>query len=344
MLAPPDAVSSTSPPKSGRRRLRTAMLLWVSLIGCLAVLGIEARRVFFGNNSHTVLAGRVYRSAQPSAADVEREVREHGIRTVVNLRGCCFPLPWYMEESRATQALDVAQEDVCFSAGRLPSLPQLRRYLEVLDRAEYPLLLHCRRGADRTGLAAAIVLLLQSDQTFNSARKQLGLRHGHVALGNTEFLDQFFDFYADWLRARDTEHSPAVFRHWLLYEYCPAECRCALAWLAQPMNVRRGEPFSARIRALNTSTQSWHLRPGLNAGVHAAFILFDPSDRQIATGKAGLVDAQVQPHQSIDITVPLPALKAKGRYRVLIDMVDERQSWFFQVGSEPLEEEFDVLE
>jgi hypothetical protein len=34
----------------------------------------------------------------------------------------------------------------------------------------------------------------------------------------------------------------------------------------------------------------------------------------------------------------------KGRYRLLVDMVDEQQSWFFQVGSEPLEEELDVIE
>jgi len=348
MPATPVAVDSRAPatPRGvpRRQKLRGSTLIRACLIGLAIMTGVEAGRVLLGTNIHTVLPGRVYRCAQPSAADLEREVKEHGIRTVVNLRGCSFPLSWYMEESRATQALDVAQEDICFSAGRLPSLPEMRRFLDVLDRAEYPLLLHCRRGADRTGLASAIVLLLKTDQPFGQARKQLGLRYGHVALGNTAFLDQFFTFYADWLREHETEHSPAVFRRWLLHEYCPAQCRCELEWRAHPQGVRRGEPFSVRIRAHNTSTRSWRLRPGLNAGVHAAFIVWDAWDRQIATGKAGLFDAEVPPNQSIEITVALPALKEQGRYRLLVDMVDEQQGWFFQVGSEPLEEELEVRE
>ena len=355
----PSAIQAT--PRYGR--LRPATVALAGIVAVLAVTGLEASRVFLGRNLHTVLPGRVYRCAQPSARDLEREVKDYGIRTVVNLRGCSFPLPWYLEESRATQALDIAQEDICFSAGRLPSPTELRRFVEVLDHAEYPLLLHCRRGADRTGMASAIVALLQTQQSFREARSQLSLRYGHVALGNPSFLDQFLALYADWLRAHNTEHSPEVFRRWLLYDYCPAQCRCELAWCTHPVaaslrdaelgprlgetrlrEVRRGKPFSVRIRARNTSDRSWRLRPGLNAGIHAGFILWDAWDRQIASGKAGLLDAEVPPGQDITITVPLPVLKEKGRYRLLVDMVDEQQSWFFQVGSEPLEEEFDVGE
>jgi hypothetical protein len=310
----------------------------------LAAVAAEVRHVFLGTNLHTVLPDRVYRCAQPSAGDVACQVRDHGIRTVVNLRGCCYPLPWYMDESRATHALEIAQEDVCLSAGRLPSPPEMRRLLDVLDRAEYPLLLHCRRGADRTGLASAVVLLLQDGEDLASARRQLGLRYGHVAVGNQACLDAFFDLYAGWLRDHGTTHAPDVFRHWLLQEYCPADCRCRLEWLTHPANVRRGEPASVRIRAHNTSTGSWRLRPGLNAGVHAGFILWDAHDRQVASGKSGLFDAEIPPGQTVDIAIPLPALREAGRYRLLVDMVDEQQSWFFQVGSEPLEEELEVRE
>src|SRR5262249_41159099 len=140
----------------------------------------EAVRVFFGANFHAVLPGRVYRCAQPSARALEELVARHGIRTVVNLRGCCDPFPWYLAQARATHRLDVCQEDICLSAGRLPSAPELRRLVEVIDRGEYPLLLHCRRGADRTGLASAVVLLLQPGVPLSQARRQLGLRYGHA--------------------------------------------------------------------------------------------------------------------------------------------------------------------
>jgi hypothetical protein len=319
-------------------------MLCGGLCGLALVTAVEARRVFLGTNVHTVVAGRVYRCAQPSAADLEHLVKAYGIGTVINLRGCGYPMPWYMEESRATQALDVAQEDFCLSAGRLPPGPELARLLEVLDRAEYPLLLHCRRGADRTGLVSALVRLLQTDEPLAAARRQLSLRYGHVAVGRPAYVDQFFDLYADWLARRGTEHTAAALRHWILHEYCPAECRCALEWCDRPRNVRRGEPFSVRIRARNTSDRPWRMRPGEHAGVHAAFILWDAFDRQVATGKAGLFDAQVAPGLSVEITVPVPGLKEAGRYRLLIDMVEEQMSWFYQVGSEPLEEELDVRE
>src|SRR5262249_59889867 len=94
---------------------------------------------------------------------LERLIQAYGIRTVVNLRGSCLGFDWYRDECRVTHALDVCQEDVCFSAGRLPSTHEVRRLLEVVERSEPPLLLHCQRGADRTGLASAVVLLLQTD-------------------------------------------------------------------------------------------------------------------------------------------------------------------------------------
>src|SRR5207245_9842713 len=106
------------------------------------------------------------RRGQQSRRGVEQIVRDRGIRTVINLRGCSAAFAWYQEECRATAGLDIAQEDICLSSGRLPSATEIRRLMEVLDRCEYPLLLHCRRGADRTGLVSALVLLLQTDASL----------------------------------------------------------------------------------------------------------------------------------------------------------------------------------
>src|SRR5262249_34243390 len=145
--------------------------------------GAEAGRVLIGANFHTVVPGRVYRCAQPSPSELEGFLTTHGIRTVVNLRGCCAPLPWYLEECRTTHRANASQEDMAFSAGRLPSTHELRRLIDVLDHTEYPILLHCRRGADRTGMAATVVLLLQEGPSLDQACRQLGLRYGHIAAG-----------------------------------------------------------------------------------------------------------------------------------------------------------------
>ncbi len=337
------ATPNTAPPRGRWKRLKR--ILKGALALALLLAAPEAARVFFGSNFHAVLPGRVYRCAQPTARGLEELVAAHGIRTVVNLRGCCDPFPWYLDECRATERLDICQEDVCLSAGRLPSVPELRRLADVLERGEAPLLLHCRRGADRTGLASAIGLLLLTDTGLTEAGRQLGIRYGHVRLGRPAHLDQFLDLYVAWLRARGREHSRAVFRHWLLHDYRAGPCHAAIELLSpRPLTVRPGRPAAVRVRARNLGVEPWHFRPTVNAGVHVGFHLWDEQDRQVGMDKAGLFDAVVRPGESIELTLPLPGLARPGRYRLMVDLVDEQQCWFFQTGSEPLEEELEVRE
>jgi protein tyrosine phosphatase (PTP) superfamily phosphohydrolase (DUF442 family) len=341
MPGSPPAVETEPRPK---RRTAFRVVLTGSVAGLLLAAAAEAGRVLLGNNVHTLIPGRVYRSAQLSPADLRQLIRAHGIRTVVNLRGCCAPLPWYLEECRVTQELGVVQEDICFSAGRLPSVPEVRRLVEVLDRTAYPILVHCRRGADRTGLTSALILLLQTDATLDEGRRQLGLRYGHLALGRPAYLDQFLELYADWLRTTGREHSRAHFRRWLLREYCGGECRCRVEPLGFRARIRRNRPCALRVRMHNTGVKSWHLRPETNAGIHGRYVVWNDNDQQVASARAGLFDARVEPGGSIDLTLALPAFPKPGRYRLWVDMVDEQQCWFFQTGSEPLETELEVVE
>jgi hypothetical protein len=297
-----------------------------------------------GGNFHTVLPGRVYRCAQLSGPELERVITAYGIRTVVNLRGCAAPLPWYMEECRATHHLNVAQEDVCFSAGRLPADFELRRLIEVLERGEPPFLLHCRRGADRTGMAAAVVMLLEPGRDLDQSCRQLGLRYGHLTLGRPAYLDEFLALYRRWLAERSLAHSAANFRRWAVREYCPAECRCRIEPVRPVYPVPRARPFAIKVRATNTSQSTWHFQPESNAGVHVRYILWNDLDFLVGTGRSGLFHADVPPGQAIELTLALPALPLPGRYRLWVDMVDEPHCWFYQTGSEPLEMELDVRE
>jgi hypothetical protein len=322
-------------------RLGRSLLLGTAA-GFLAALGFDAYHVFIGSNAHTVLTGRVYRCAQPSGPEVEKLVQKFGVRTVVNLRGGCDSLPWYLDECRATHHLGVCQEDVRFSAGHLPSTAEARRLLEVLDRSEYPILFHCRRGADRTGLASAMVLLLQPSTPLDKARRQLSLRYGHAALGRPAYLDGFLDLYEEYLHNQGLAHSSARFRAWLEHGYCPAECRSALQAIDWPTSVNKDEPMALRIRATNTSVRPWRFRPGNNAGVHAEFTVLDVQGIIVANGRAGLFDAEIAPAENIDLVLPIPPLHHPGRYLLQVDMVSEQHCEFHQAGSEILEQEVEV--
>jgi protein tyrosine phosphatase (PTP) superfamily phosphohydrolase (DUF442 family) len=313
------------------------------VVGVLAAVGLHFAYVLLGPNFHTVLPGQVYRSGQPSPARLERLVRQLGIRTVVNLRGCCLDQPWYRAQCEAAHRLGIAQEDLGFSAGRLPPTPTVRQLIEVLDRADYPILLHCHQGADRTGMAAVAAVLLRTDATLEEARRHLGPATGHLPIGRTRHIDEFFDLYAEWLAAEGREHTPAAFRHWATEAYCPAECRAEVQ-LREPATPRVAayRPAAVRVRCRNTSMRPWRLRPGAGAGIHARYmVLLEDRDFCVWDGRAGLFDAVVRPGEQLDLTLAVPAL-APGRYRLRVDMVDEQHGDFLQFGSQPLFAELEV--
>jgi hypothetical protein len=314
-------------------------------LGFLAVVAYTAVQGTLGGNFHTVVPGLVYRSAQPSGPELEEMIRERGIRTVVNLRGSCAPLDWYLEECRITHEHNVAQEDIGLSACRLPSTSEVRRLVEVLDHCEYPVLFHCFRGADRTGLASAIALLLRTNASLEAALSQLNIFYGHVRISKTANMDRFFDFYEEWLAEQQIEHTPDQFRRFVATGYCPGECRCQMQLLHAPHSVPRGKPAALALRARNTSIRPWRLRPETNAGIHASFTIYDARNNTIvAEGRAGLFEAEVIPGESIDLTLALPPIARPGMYHLVVDMVDEQHCSFFQAGSDLLEWELEVRE
>lgn len=310
---------------------------WGIVLGLTAAAATEAGTIFLGRNWHVVIPGQVYRSAQLSYDQLLDSVRGNGIRTVVNLRGTCPDFDWYLGETRATRDADVGQEDVTLCACRLPSPDELRRLVDVIDHAEYPLLFHCRQGVDRTGLAAVLVLLLRTDASPAEARRQLSLRYGHVSIGPTWCMTRFFDLYDGWLRRQGRAHSPAAVREWADGGYCPDYLRGRLELIAPPEPLRAGMPAAIRIRAVNTSPEPWHLHPGTETGVHVRFQVFGPDSLSVQTGRAGQFEATVPPGGAVELTLALAPPGRPGPYCVRAELMDGNRFAFSQFGCDPLE-------
>jgi protein tyrosine phosphatase (PTP) superfamily phosphohydrolase (DUF442 family) len=339
------ASTGAVPAKAGKSRKRLRLLLVAGAIVVASSVGFEAWRVVLGTNIHVIVPGKVYRGAQPTAAGLDALAADYHIRTVVNLRGPCDPADWFRAEIVATQRLQISQEDICMASGRLPSDQELRKLVDVLDHAEYPVFLHCRRGADRTGMAAAVYMLLETDATLAEARGQLGLRYGHVPVGRTALMDQFLDLYADWLRAEHKEHERELFRHWVLHEYHGAGYDYRIERFQRvTASPKVGEPMGFQVRLRNTGKKPWQLRPVETGGFKLGFCLRDERDIEVSKGFSGLFDAAVNPGELLDLAVVVPAVAKPGRYRLTLDMVAPEFVWFFQMGSEPREEELIIRE
>lgn len=339
----PDPPAPPPEPTPRRRKLSRRTLL--KLAGEAAALGVgwEAVRVLALTNVHTVVPGRVYRTAQLTPDELRAFIAKKGVRTIVNLRGVCSNMPWYLAECGVTHAANVNQEDVTLSAKRFPAPSELQRLIEVIDRSAPPLVFHCQRGADRTGLASVAARLLLTSDGLPAARRQLWPRYGHFAVGRTAVLDDFFDYYAAWLGDRGEDHAPERFRRWAREDYCPGPYRARLSLLT-PASAPAGRGFTVKVRAENASVEPWHFTPGAAGGIRLRYSLTAPGGAIALRSHAGQFARTVRPGEAVELTCGVPPLPP-GPYLFSADLIDAEpidllSTAFVQYGSEPLEAGF----
>ncbi len=152
-----------------RRLLAAALLLALTFAGWTFVQG----------NYHTVVNGELYRSGQLSPAQLEQQLRDDHIRSIVNLRGAAPGADWYEGEVAIAAAHGVAHSDVDLASNTPLDLGQMEALVELLRRQPKPLLIHCLGGADRTGLAVALYRYAVRSEPAAQAAEALSLRYGH---------------------------------------------------------------------------------------------------------------------------------------------------------------------
>lgn len=165
-------------------------------------------------NAHR-LGGAAIRSAQPSPFDLRR-FADVGVRTVLNLRGPrdCGS---YRLEQKACAAHGLALVDFPLGSRAAPSRDSIHAAARLFDGVAYPMLMHCKSGADRAGLMAVLYLHLKERVPMREAVRQLSWRFGHFRNADTGILDAFFDSYL----AFDAK-TPIAFLDWVDTHYDPA--------------------------------------------------------------------------------------------------------------------------
>lgn len=170
-------------------------------------------RVFWTNFDQ--VADGVYRSNQPDHRRLEK-ARDLGIKTVLNLRGATR-YAHYLFERESCAALGLTLVDIHFDARKAPPRDNLLELLDVFDRIERPVLMHCKSGADRAGLASALYLLDQTGADLDSVRDQLSFKYLHLRKSKTGVLDQVLDDFA-----ASNATTPISIRDWIATQYDPA--------------------------------------------------------------------------------------------------------------------------
>lgn len=145
-------------------------------------LGAYAAYLQLSGNFHAVIEGELYRSAQPTAVQLAAYVRDHGIRTIINLRGSNANAGWYNDELETARRLGVGHIDFRMSASKELTTSRADALVAIMAAAPKPILVHCQAGSDRSGLVSALYSLRVAGQAEGTAERQLSFYFGHVGI------------------------------------------------------------------------------------------------------------------------------------------------------------------
>jgi len=181
---------------------------WVDMI--LADHGVF-RVVYL--NLHQVTPN-YWRAAQPNPSQI-RDLARRGIKTVINLRGGKEFGSWPLERD-VCESKGLALVDYMIRSRGAPDVEQMANAEEFFKSLTYPVVAHCKSGADRAGFMATLFLIVHEKQKVDVAMKQLSWRYGHFRFAKTGILDAFFERYRDEGEAKGID-----FKTWVLTMYDP---------------------------------------------------------------------------------------------------------------------------
>jgi protein tyrosine/serine phosphatase len=139
------------PSRSVRRRILPVLLI-AFVIGALCAGGAYGYWAIFGHRFSVVAEGKLYQSGEMPTDDLMETVREHGIRTIVDLRRIEDKV---LAEHAALDQAGIRHVDL--PSSQVPEYEAIDKFLEIMDDPAYrPVLIHCEDGEGRSVLFAAI--------------------------------------------------------------------------------------------------------------------------------------------------------------------------------------------
>jgi len=164
------------------------------------------------------LGARAWRSAQPAPHHI-RALKRRGLKTIVNLRGERLCGAYWLEQAICERkGIELVNFQV--RSRSAPTREEIRGARDLFAAIEYPMLMHCKSGADRAGLMSVLYRYLHEGVPLEEAKKELSLKYGHIRQAHTGILDYFFERYL-----ADNARRPMPFFEWVDTVYDPDELK-----------------------------------------------------------------------------------------------------------------------
>jgi len=134
----------------------------------------------------------VFRSGQLYSFNLPIFYQKYHFKTILNLRGAKPNRDWYIYEKKFAKEHNITLIDFKISDKKILDIKTMQKLVDIVKNAKKPILIHCKAGADRTGLVSALYLLSKGDK---NAKKMLSLKYGHIPIGPTTAMDKSFEKY-----------------------------------------------------------------------------------------------------------------------------------------------------
>ena len=159
------------------------------------------------------ISENTYRSNQPFPWQILADKNKRGVKTIINLRGIRNCSSFFLEKETCERH-NIKLINFPVTSRAAPKVETILAAKKLFNEIEYPIIMHCKSGADRAGLMSALYLILHKNVSVIEAKKQLSFKYLHIKHAKTGILDAFFDNYIKENKNKD-------FLDWVKNDYNP---------------------------------------------------------------------------------------------------------------------------
>jgi protein tyrosine/serine phosphatase len=163
------------------------------------------------------ISENTYRSNQPFPWQILADKNKRGVKTIINLRGIRNCSSFFLEKETCERH-NIKLINFPVTSRAAPKVETILAAKKLFNEIEYPIIMHCKSGADRAGLMSALYLILHKNISVIEAKKQLSFKYLHIKHAKTGILDAFFDNYIKENKNKD-------FLDWVKNDYNPEKLK-----------------------------------------------------------------------------------------------------------------------
>lgn len=156
------------------------------------------------------ISPNAFRSSQPTPYQVINRAEKYGIKTIINCRGFAKESPLRDLEEEACAKAGIAMRSFTIYSRTIPRIEELKTLHTLLNEIEYPVMFHCKSGADRVGIVSTLYLHWKEGVPLEETQMLKFWPYGHIKGAKTGILDYFIETFLEYKK----EHPDAELLWW----------------------------------------------------------------------------------------------------------------------------------